>query len=158
MKNISFFKSVYHAFCGLFNAYLRERNLRVHLCIANLILPFAYAYGLDRTGFSVLILTITVVVSAELMNSAVEKTVDTATRKVRFDAMHAKDFAAAATLVCAVGAVLVGVALFGDAAKIIDTLTVILFSHIYRLIYIALFIIDIVILFYPKFKYERKLK
>lgn len=158
MKNVSIIKSFYHALCGFRDAFMRERNLRVHLSVANLIIVFAIAYGLDRLGFAALLLMITFVISTELMNSAVEKAVDTTTKSCRFDAMHAKDFAAAATLVCAVGAISVGVALFGDVGKIIDALFVIFTSPVYLTIYFILLVLDTYMLFYPKIKLERKHK
>jgi len=158
MKNISIIKSFYHALCGFRDAFMRERNLRVHLIVANLILVFATAYGIDRGGYAVLIATITLVVATELMNSAVEKAVDTITHECRFDAMHAKDFAAAATLACAVGAIGVGIALFGDIERIWSALVTIFTSPVYLVVYFILLVLDTYMLFYPKIRYERKPK
>ncbi len=146
LKNKSFLKSVYHALCGFFNALKRERNLRIHVCIGNLICYFAYFFKISRTEWAVLLTVIGIVITAELLNSAVEKAVDTATREIRTDAMHAKDFAAAATLVSALFAIFTGIALFGNIGKIISALTGIFTSWTALVVLFVILIIDLGIL------------
>ena len=159
MKNTNLIKSFIHAACGFADAFKRERNLRIHLSFANLVLVFAAVYGLDRNGFGILILTVTAVIFAELMNSAVEKAVDTATSKYRFDAGHAKDFGAAATLVSAIGAVCVGIALFGDLKRIRQACIIIFTSPLLLTVFVILLAVDVLMIMYPKFiKRHRKRK
>lgn len=122
MKNTGFLQSLSHAAAGFWAAIKRERNLRFHLTVTNLLCVFAYHYGLGRTEWAALVLTITLVIGAELMNTAVEKAVDTATRQRRLDAKHAKDIAAAAVLTTAAGAVVIGLLLFGEPERLIKTL------------------------------------
>lgn len=117
-KNTQFLKSLKNALCGLLYAIKNERNMRFHFCIANLICLFAYFYGLSRTQWAILFITILLVISCEMLNTAIERAVDTATHQFNLDAMHSKDCSAAATLICAVFALLVGICLFGDFAKI----------------------------------------
>lgn len=125
MKNRSFFKSVYHALEGFYNACLEERNLRFHIVIANLICVFAFFYGLGRNGWALLAAVITLVICMELLNTAVERAVDTATKEILNSAKLAKDASAAAVLFSAAGAVLAGVCLFGDVSRITYTLNII---------------------------------
>ena len=68
-------------------------------------------------------LTVFLVIFAELVNTAVEKAVDTATEEIKESAKIAKDAAAGAVLTLSVGAIAVGVCLFGDIEKITYTLT-----------------------------------
>lgn len=144
--------SFIHAFSGLYKAIKTEFNLRFHIVIANLICIFAYFYGLERIGWGVLILTIFAVISAELLNTAVEKAVDTATSEIKSSAKLAKDAAAAGVLVMAVGAVIVGFCLFGDPMWIYDALYRI-FSDIKVLLPCLLVgIIDLAFLFFFKEK------
>lgn len=151
-KNSSFYASAYHALRGYSDALKRERNLRFHTAVANLICFFAYHYKISSAEWAILILTIAAVISCELLNSAVEKAVDTATKQIRADAMHAKDFAAAATLVCAVAAVLVGICLFGNIIKITAALLSI-FTSVKAVIFLAfLLAADIFILFINFFR------
>ena len=143
MKNKSFMKSVYHAVCGFLNALRRERNLRVHVCIGNLICYFAYFFKISRTEWAILLSVIGIVITAELLNSAVEKAVDTATHEICTDAMHAKDFAAAATLISALFAILTGIALFGNIEKIISALIAIFTSWRALVVLFVILIIDL---------------
>ncbi|MBQ7975349.1 MAG: diacylglycerol kinase family protein [Clostridia bacterium] len=150
IKNKSFLTSLYHAMQGFWDALRSERNLRVHFCIGNLICFFAAFYGISRTEWAVLLLTVGFVISAELLNSAVEMAVDTATREIRTDAMHAKDFAAAATLVSAIFSVAVGIALFGNITKIINALTGI-FTSVHGIAILAMLaIVDLRVLLMKK--------
>lgn len=145
-KNTSFIISVSHAVKGFIDALRRERNLRIHVCIGNLICYFAYFYGISRIQWAILFIAICIVISAELFNSSIEKAVDTATKEYRTDAMHAKDFAAAATLIAAIFAVLIGVTLFGNISKILRALEAIFTSPIGMLVLFVLIIIDLGIL------------
>lgn len=111
-----------YAISGILSAVKSEFNLRFHIVIANLICIFAYLYGIDETGWAVLILAIFGVISAELINTAVENAVDTATCEILPTAKIAKDTAAAGVLVMAAGAVLVGICLFGVPWRIWDVL------------------------------------
>ena len=147
MKNKSFMKSVYHAVCGFFNALKRERNLRIHVCIGNLICYFAYFFKISRAEWAILLSVIGIVITAELLNSAVEKAVDTATHEICADAMHAKDFAAAATLISALFAIFTGIALFGDIEKIISALVAIFTSWRALVVLCVILIIDLGIMF-----------
>lgn len=122
MKNKCFLSSLINAADGIWKAVLREHNLRFHIVIANLICIFAYFYGLDRLSWAVLFTAIAIVISAELLNTAVEQAVDTATHEIKPSAKLAKDVAAGAVLTAAVCAVLVGVCLFGRGDKITYTL------------------------------------
>lgn len=114
--------SFYHAFEGIFRAIKTETHLRFHIMIAVLISIFAYFYGIDRTEWAVLIITIASVISAELFNTALEQAVNTATEKIMPSAKFAKDVSAGAVLVLAVMSVFVGICLFGNGKRIRDTL------------------------------------
>ncbi len=117
--------SFYHALEGLWGAVKREGHLRFHIMIAVLISIFAYFYGISRFEWAVLLTAISSVIGAELLNTAIERAVDTATSEIKPSAKLAKDAAAGAVLVFAVFSVLVGLCLFGDIAKIGGTLKLI---------------------------------
>ncbi len=157
LKNKSFYKSVYHAVCGFWSALKRERNLRFHVCVGNLICYFAYFFKITRVEWAVLLTVIGTVITAELLNSAVEKAVDTATHEIRPDAMHAKDFAAAATLIAAMFAIFTGIAIFGDAGRILSTLKTIFTSWKALVVLAVLVIIDIGVLFINTKRNRRKI-
>lgn len=121
-KNRGFLKSLYCAATGLFKPLITERNMRVHFSFANLIMIFAYFFGLERMEWAVLVLTVSLVITAELINTAVENAVDTATKDFSPTAKAAKDVAAGAVLFCAIISVIMGFFLFFDADRISKTL------------------------------------
>lgn len=114
-----------HAFYGIQRAIRKEGHLRFHILIGILISMFAYFYGIDRVEWAVLLLSISSVIGAELINTGIERAVDTATSEIKPSAKLAKDAAAGAVLVFAVFAVLIGVCLFGNAERIGATLRLI---------------------------------
>ena len=122
MKNENFLRSLFCALRGLVNTYAEERNFRFHVFAALNIIYFAFGYRLDRVGFAILFLTAAFVLAAELFNTAVERAVDTATEEYSKTAELAKDAAAAGTLVAALASVAVGICLFGDWQRILQTL------------------------------------
>lgn len=129
MKNRTFVKSAKTALSGFFHALKTERNLRIDVVIAALVLIFAYAYGLDATGYAMLIMTICCVMGAELFNTAIENVSDAVTKEHNKYIKTAKDISAAAVAVMAAGAVTVGVLLFlTDTEKFIMALLNIAFS------------------------------
>ncbi|MBR4720780.1 MAG: diacylglycerol kinase family protein [Clostridia bacterium] len=112
-----------YAFSGILKAIKNEAHLRFHIMIAVLISIFAYFYGINRLEWAVLLLSIGLVIGAELLNTAIERAVDTATDEIKPSAKFAKDAAAGAVLVFAVASVFVGICLFGNIEKIGITLT-----------------------------------
>ncbi|MCR4718246.1 MAG: diacylglycerol kinase family protein [Firmicutes bacterium] len=114
--------SFYYAVCGFLGAIRSEAHLRFHIMIAVLISIFAHFYGISRTEWAVLILTIGAVIGAELFNTALEQAVNTATDEIKPSAKFAKDASAGAVLMLAVISVFVGIFLFGNTERILDTL------------------------------------
>lgn len=111
-----------YAIEGIISAIRCEKHLRFHIAIANLICIFAYFYRISRVEWTVLLLCIFSVISAELFNTAIERAVDTATKEINPLAKLSKDSSAGAVLVLSVCAILVGVCLFGDISRIGTTL------------------------------------
>ena len=111
-----------YAIEGIISAIRSEAHLRFHIVIANLICVFAYFFGITKVEWAILILCIFAVISAELLNTAIEKAVDTATMEINSLAKLSKDAAAGAVLVLSIGACFVGVCLFGDITRISATL------------------------------------
>lgn len=117
-KNKSFGTSLKCAAKGLIKPFITERNMRIHFSFANLIIVFAKFYGIGKSEWAVLLLTIGLVITAELVNTAVENAVDTATAEISETARIAKDTAAGAVLFAAFISVIVGCFLFLDIQKI----------------------------------------
>ena len=140
-------KSFKYAFSGILHTIKTEQNMRIHLVIANLIILFAYFFGITRIEWAVLFLTIGFVIFAEMVNTAIERMSDAVTKEYNINIKYAKDVAAAGVTIAAIVAVFVGIALFGDFVKIISTVTYIFTSSDALLVFLVLFIIDILFLF-----------
>jgi diacylglycerol kinase len=102
-----------YAFQGVAHAWRSQPHMRVHAGLGALAIVGAAWFGIAAVEWAVLLLTITVVLVLELLNTVVEAVVDVASPGIHPLAKVAKDVAAAAVLVGAIGSVCVGVALFG---------------------------------------------
>ncbi len=124
MKEIkSLFKSFGYAFSGIFNCILTERNMRVHCVCAIYMYSFLGLtdwFVLSRADWAILFIANAIVMMGELINTAVEKTVDLITQEKKPLAKLAKDAAAGAVLVGAIFAVCVGVAVLGQKEAFIS--------------------------------------
>jgi diacylglycerol kinase (ATP) len=106
-RKTSLLHSFNFAFQGLVYAVRFQRNMRIHLAIAVLVLIASVFLNLSRLEFAVVVFAIAFVIAMELLNSALEKVVDIATSQTDPRAKAAKDLAAGAVLVAAINAVVV---------------------------------------------------
>ena len=96
---------------GITEAWCRERNFRIQVVYAALMVGLACWLRPERGEVLVLSLALFALLSAELMNTAVERAVDLATETHHPLARSAKDIAAGSVLVVAVGTALVSMAI-----------------------------------------------
>lgn len=107
-------KSFAFALHGFLAALKEQRNLRIHLFISALVLAVAYLLEINFLEFSILLLCMGLVISLELVNSSIEGLVDLISPEKKALAGKIKDISAAAVLVAAVTASLVGIIIFGS--------------------------------------------
>ncbi|MCL4318668.1 MAG: diacylglycerol kinase family protein, partial [Firmicutes bacterium] len=105
-------ESFRYAFAGLAYAFVTQRNLRLHFFSAAAIMILGWIMNLPRREFIVVLAAIMVVMVAEMMNTAVEAVVDLASPDIHPLAQTAKDVAAGAVLLAAIGAALLGLWVF----------------------------------------------
>lgn len=103
-----FWSSFHYAFSGIVYAVRTQPNMRVHLAVAALVLLATLLLRLDRLYVIAIVLTISVVLALELINTAIEAVVDLLTVAHHPLAKTAKDAAAGAVLIATIGAVIVG--------------------------------------------------
>lgn len=96
------------AWKGLRFAIRFEHNLQIHLLVAGLVVVSGIAFNLSKTEWMLVSFAIVLVISAELMNTAIEKLADALHPENHPGVGLAKDLAAAAVLVTAIGASIVG--------------------------------------------------
>jgi diacylglycerol kinase (ATP) len=90
-----------------------QRNMRIHLAAATVVLILAVALRVSRLELACLVLCIVLVMVLEMINTVVESVVDLVTEEFHPLAKIAKDVAAGAVLVSSIGAVVVGLLLLG---------------------------------------------
>lgn len=107
-------ESFNHAINGVVDAVRTQRNMKIHIVAAIFVLIACFFFNISKAEFLALIITITMVISAELVNTAVEAAVDLNTNYYHPLAKVAKNTAAGAVLVTAINAILVGYFIFWD--------------------------------------------
>ena len=100
---------------GLAHLWRTQNNARVHGLATMVTVALAAWLRISPRDAALLVFAIALVWAAEAMNTAVEATVDLVTEEYRPLARVAKDTAAAAVLVCACGAAVVGALVLGPA-------------------------------------------
>jgi diacylglycerol kinase len=105
-------RSFRYAFAGLGYCLRTQRNFRIHTLAATLVTGAGVVLGLSWVEWAVLALTMTMVMAAEMVNTVVEAVVDLTSPTYHPLAKVAKDVAAGAVLLTALGAVVVGLFVF----------------------------------------------
>ena len=111
-KAPSILESFNYAFEGIIHVLRTQRNMRIHLAVAAVVLVVAFAVGVSKLELIALLLAIAFVLIAEMVNTALEHAIDVATTSFDPMAKLAKDIAAGAVLIAAVNAVAVGYLVF----------------------------------------------
>ena len=107
-------RSFSHAFNGIKETFLTERNFKIQLVCSCLVLLMAAVLKISLFSWLILIQVIALVLTAELINTALEHLVDLAAGSLYHPlARAAKDTAAGAVLISCIFAVVSGLFIFG---------------------------------------------
>ena len=106
-----FIKSFDYAIQGIVTA-MREQNFRFHLLSAVMVMIAGFLTGLSVTEWIIIVLVITLVIGAEMFNTAIERVVDLVSPDYHPLAKQAKDIAAASVFVFATCSVIIGMLIF----------------------------------------------
>lgn len=105
-------KSFGYAFEGIWTGIRKERNMRIHCLAVILVTAAGTFFGLSAAEWCICLLLFGMVISLELVNTAVEAVVDLVTEEKKPLAKKAKDTAAGAVLFAAVISVFIGCIIF----------------------------------------------
>jgi diacylglycerol kinase (ATP) len=113
-----------HAFAGVWYVIRTQKNAWIHLTIMTIVVFLAAWLKVSRFDWAVLVLTIGIVWLAEFLNTSIEAIVDLVSPQRHPLAKVSKDVGAAAVLISAATAVIVGILLLGPPlwAKMQDLL------------------------------------
>ncbi len=114
MKLKKLVNSFNNAIDGVIDTVRTQRNMKIHLMIAIGVLFACFCFDISKSEFLILAITITMVISAELINTAIEAAIDMTTNFYHPLAKVAKNAAAGGVLVTAINAVIVGYIIFWD--------------------------------------------
>jgi diacylglycerol kinase len=106
-------RSFGHAFAGIGHGLRTQGNLRIHLLAAIGVIIAGLLLQITTVEWAILVVTIMIVTTAEMFNTAIEAAIDRAGSEPHPLAKIAKDTAAGAVLIGAIGAVIVGLLIFG---------------------------------------------
>ena len=101
-----------YAYCGILEALKTEQNLKIHFLIMIVVVIAGIVYSISKIEWMICIILFGLVITAELINTAIETTVDIAMPRKDEKAKLAKDVAAGAVLVCAITASIIGLIIF----------------------------------------------
>lgn len=109
-----FFQSFVYAFQGIINALRTQRNMRIHALAVLAVTVTGIFLELTAVEWSIIAITIGLVLVAEMMNTAIEILVDLVSPTYNEQAGKIKDIAAGSVLLASIIATVVAVYVFGN--------------------------------------------
>jgi diacylglycerol kinase (ATP) len=106
-------RSFTFAFAGIWTMLKSQHNAWVHACATVAVVCAGFFFGVSPAEWCWLVLAITVVWTAEALNTAFEFLADVASPDFHPLVKHSKDVAAGAVLLSAIGAVVIGLLVLG---------------------------------------------
>jgi len=97
---------------GLKILFSKERNFQIHIAITILALVACFLFQVKPWEWATILIMIALVLSAEALNTAIEKTCDYVCQERHPQIKKIKDIAAGGVLICAFIAVAVGCIIF----------------------------------------------
>lgn len=115
-----FSKSVGHAIDGIEYTINKERNIKLEILAAIIVSVAGFILKITLTEWLVMLLVISMVLSLELINTAIERCVDLVTKDYHDLAKVAKDASAGAVFMMSLFSIIIGIVIF--LPKIINLL------------------------------------
>lgn len=112
LNNDNFIEAWKNATNGIIYSATTQRNIRIQLVLAVIVMVLSLFYGLETTEFLCLGFAVFMVIFAELINTAIETVVDLFVDVYHPKAKIAKDVAAGAVVLAACNALVVGYFIF----------------------------------------------
>lgn len=102
-----------NALAGLLFAFRTQRNFRLMIILAILVLGVSLTLGLSPVEITILTWTILIVLVAEMVNTALESVTNLVTQEWRREAKIAKDISSGMVLLSVTGSIIVGILILG---------------------------------------------
>ncbi|MCR4743659.1 MAG: diacylglycerol kinase [Lachnospiraceae bacterium] len=112
MNKDPLYKSFFYAYAGIFACIKNERNMRIHCAFMIAVIMAGIFFEISVLEWVICFMLFAMVESLELVNTAIEATVDLVTEDRKPLAKLAKDAAAGAVLIAAMAAAVIGLIIF----------------------------------------------
>lgn len=112
MKNKKLINSFKYAFKGIGSSLKSERNMKIHFAMMVLVIIAGIFLNISIWEWITCFILFGLVISLEMVNTAIEIVVDMVSPEYNLKAGHVKDIAAGAVLVNAIVALIVGLLIF----------------------------------------------
>ena len=111
-KTKNLINSFKYAFEGFFTSLKTERNMKIHIFIMFLVIAMGIIFKITPLEWIICTFCFSMVIAGELINTAIETTVDLAMPHKNEKAKIAKDVSACAVLILAIGSAIIGLIIF----------------------------------------------
>ena len=111
-KSKKIMNSFKYAIQGVLSSFKTERNMKIHIFIMILVIISGIILKINKYEWMICIICFAIVISGELFNTAIETVVDMVMPYKNEKAKLAKDIAAGAVLILAIGASICGLIIF----------------------------------------------
>ena len=105
-------KSFVFAWWGILRFFRTEHNAQIHLVITIIVIGCSIYFKISRVESIAVIFSIAFVWITEMVNTAIEKTMDFISKEKDYQIRNIKDMAAGAVLIAAITAVIIGCIVF----------------------------------------------
>lgn len=111
-KSKNFIEALKNAFRGIFYTIKTQRNIKIQILLAIIAIILAVLLKCTLIEVAILAISISFVLFAEMLNTAIETTVDLITQEYDIRAKIAKDIMAGSVLLTSLNAVVIGCLIF----------------------------------------------
>ncbi len=105
-------QSFRYALTGVRTCFAEERNFKIHTFAAIFVIGAGLFFRLSVSQIAVVLLSIALVMGAEIFNTAIENILDLVCHEYNEKVKKTKDIAAGAVLICAIIAAVIGVMIY----------------------------------------------
>lgn len=112
MKNKNLLHSFKYAFTGINSSVKKERNIKIHISIMLLVIIMGVLLKINYHEWLTCLVLFALVISSELINTAIEITLNLITTEINPQVKLAKDISAGAVLINALFSAIIGLIIF----------------------------------------------
>jgi len=105
-------QSFEYAFAGFKSMWQLEINFRIHTIISMVVVCLGFILKINNVEWIAVVLCSASVLSAEIINTAIEQLCDIISKEKRSEIKLIKDISAASVLILAVGSIIIGSIIF----------------------------------------------